>query len=313
MPLQAASDYKLFKKKWSEDGIKGEPVETICLHGGTVFITTAALASFSNSSRISERGRVEGLSDSSAKRMRRYLRSCVANYRYMITLTYPFNYESDGAVVKEHLRRFLQELQRKAELNSYGVGFSAFWFLEFQERGAPHFHIFSTYSPQDHSRGKDSFIKKTWYRICGTDDERHLVAGTREEVLETGRDGTISYASKYAAKSAQKEVPPDYKNCGRFWGIHGMRSTVCAVVRFTKHMTNNRGFAEVRGLFYETIKAALMLKRAKKCIRSEGFAMFKIDDDITKTKLRSLMNCMAGMLVPDEQGLVELFKDAELS
>lgn len=166
------------------------------------------------------RGAIEGFSPAAAARMRRYLRKCNANYKYMCTLTYPADYPVDGTVVKNHLRVFLQRWKRLAGDDS----FSAFWFMEFQERGAPHFHIFCT-----HQAPKE-WVADVWYEIVGSNDERHRRAGTRIEKIRCGRRGTCSYASKYASKMGQKEVPENYKHCGRFWGIHGDRSTMEATI-----------------------------------------------------------------------------------
>jgi hypothetical protein len=148
----------------------------------------------------------------------------------MVTLTYPFGFPSNGAIVKEHLRRFLQELKRDQERHNLVTGssekHSSFWFLEFQNRGAPHFHIFTTYA--NVPRGTNNWVAETWYRIVNSEDIRHLQAGTRTEFLRAGRAGTISYAAKYAVKQYQKAVPANYENVGRFWGISGRRSVMSA-------------------------------------------------------------------------------------
>jgi len=172
------------------------------------------------------RGKVVGFSPSSGRRMRRYLRECTSNYVHMVTLTYPGEYPSDGAAVKEHLRRFLQEVRREVARSSFILSgtkpFSAFWFLEFQARGAPHFHIFLNYCPD-----KD-WVASQWYEIVNSEDIRHFHAGTRTELLRHGRAGTISYASKYANKCEQKVVPEGYENVGRFWGVCGSRHCLSA-------------------------------------------------------------------------------------
>ena len=171
----------------------------------------------------SVRSTVTGFSPRSGVRMRRYLRECLPEYREMVTLTYPGFFETNGKAVKEHLRRFLQELRREyIRQHSDDGRHSSFWFLEFQSRGAPHFHIFTTWSPNK------EWVASTWYRIVNSEDIRHLHAGTRVEFLKQGRAGTISYASKYAAKAEQKEVPENYKNVGRFWGVYGWRACLSA-------------------------------------------------------------------------------------
>ncbi len=182
-------------------------------------------------SYVGSRAAVHEFSVGSAIRMRSYLRSCRADYRYMVTLTYPCGYDSDGRVSKEHLRRFLQEVKREFNRNSKIISasteskpqrLSLFWFLEFQERGAPHYHILSTH------RIDKTFVSRRWYDIVNSEDVRHLQAGTKCEKLRCGRAGTIKYAIKYANKLTQKVVPKGYENVGRFWGITGDRWCVSA-------------------------------------------------------------------------------------
>lgn len=178
-------------------------------------------------SGLVERKAIKKFSASSACRMRRYLRTCRAEYNVFITLTYPYKFPLDGAESKEHLRRFMQELKRYVKRNDIGQvegysEFSAFWFLEFQERGAIHYHIFA-----NHFIDKD-WIARTWYRIVNTEDPRHLHAGTSVEKIKAGRSGACAYASKYAAKSEQKTVPDFLANVGRFWGVCGDRICMAA-------------------------------------------------------------------------------------
>jgi len=179
------------------------------------------------------RDNIYEFSRGSCLRMRRYLRECLSEYKVMVTLTYPEYYPANGRLVKEHLHRFLQELRRESVrsrkhtigLETFGqtlIEHSSFWFLEFQERGAPHFHLFTT-----------QFVSKewnasTWARIVGSEDEYHAKCGTRIESIRSGRAGMASYVAKYAAKSEQKTVPIGYENVGRFWGVYGRRSTLSA-------------------------------------------------------------------------------------
>ncbi len=53
----------------------------------------------------------------------------------MLTLTYPSDFPMNGRMVKDHWRRFRQWMVR----NNAATGL---WVLEFQKRGAPHFHVF---------------------------------------------------------------------------------------------------------------------------------------------------------------------------
>jgi len=187
---------------------------------GKYVVVTPHYRHLTSFSSIGQRGEVRGLSLSSAARMRGYLRDCVANYGVFITLTYPSGHGEDGVRAKRDLKCFIQRYSRAAKAGS--KSFSAFWFMEWQKRGAIHFHIYGT-----HELPKDT-ISRWWYEIVGSEDTRHLRAGTRIERIRSGRDGWVAYASKYASKSVQKVVPEGFGWSGRLWGVFGLRSTVVA-------------------------------------------------------------------------------------
>lgn len=156
----------------------------------------------------------------------------------MLTLTYPADFPEDGELVKRQLHSFFVWLRRHCEQHAIGtefqgVQFSAFWFLEFQKRGAPHIHIFITHP------AKHQAVAFRWFNGVGSDDDRHLRAGTRIEWLKKGRAGVIAYASKYAAKQSQKVVPEWFDNVGRFWGVRGCRETVSADTMTDENMRKN--------------------------------------------------------------------------
>lgn len=124
----------------------------------------------------------------------------------MVTLTYPKEFPKDGRIIKKHLDAILAWFRRR-NIDGY------LWFLEFQKRGAPHYHILL--SGGDYIDGPD--LSKAWYKIVDSDDERHILAGTR---IERGRSkrGLHRYAVKYASKLHQKAVPKDFIHVGRLWG-----------------------------------------------------------------------------------------------
>ena len=138
------------------------------------------------------------------------------NVPIMLTLTYPLNFpldgQLDGQLVKNHWRRFRQWLVRNGV--TYGL-----WVLEFQKRGAPHFHLFmSDYVDKD-------AVANAWFKIVASGDPKHLIAGTRIELFRNPQVRG-SYVMKYAAKMEQKDVPPNFDNVGRFWGTWG-KPTIC--------------------------------------------------------------------------------------
>lgn len=146
------------------------------------------------------------LTRESLGRMVFLLQNTETRFLSMVTLTYPGDYESDGKVVKGHLNRFLSWARAK--------GFGRYvWFLEFQRRGAPHFHVLLENDATEYREE----ISRRWYAAVGSGDEKHLRAGTNTERLRS-EDGAARYAAKYASKIEQKRVPIEYTNVGRFWG-----------------------------------------------------------------------------------------------
>src|SRR5690606_12481477 len=80
------------------------------------------------------RGVITGYSSASARRLLLTVRN-MPNHNIFVTFTYPRAYPANGRICKEHLHRV------KAYMKRQGAD-SGCWFLEFQERGAPHFHCY---------------------------------------------------------------------------------------------------------------------------------------------------------------------------
>jgi hypothetical protein len=114
--------------------------------------------------RRAKRSKIIKFSWRSARRLRHLIRNSEDTWISFLTLTYPSEYPCNGRKTKVHLNAFLQFLRRK------GVKFA--WVLEFQSRGAPHYHVIvSDFIPKED-------IAERWYRIVGSGDEKHLRAGT---------------------------------------------------------------------------------------------------------------------------------------
>lgn len=106
------------------------------------------------------RGRVAGFSRQSRDRMIFAFRN-MPKPKIMLTLTYPGAFPVDGKKVKRDLDAFRKWLARRGVLSA--------WFLEFQDRGAPHFHIFISLPV------KKEKLSLAWYRIVGSGDELSLI------------------------------------------------------------------------------------------------------------------------------------------
>jgi hypothetical protein len=187
---------------------------------------------------VPKRGKIMDFTRKSRQRMQRKL--CLidegrAGLPAFITLTYPEEYSAEWEVWKKHLNAFSHALVRKWP-EVWGV-----WRLEFQQRGAPHYHFLLWDGPvvkmrevihmntgklmcvpipgdEDH-RNQQVFewMSNTWFRVVKSGDPKHLLAGTRcEQVMTWG--GVVHYASKYLAKLPDGEFcPVDFT--GRFWGV----------------------------------------------------------------------------------------------
>jgi hypothetical protein len=163
------------------------------------------------------RGEVNGFSRRSRSRMNKKMnmlkKHCLPSF---ITLTYGESYPTDFEVYKRDLDNFY-----KAIFYKYPE-ISSIWKLEFQERGAAHFHLLVWGLPVD-LQSVLSYVVHTWHRIAGAGQEDHrlfhmgLLAGSRPCVEKIKSfNGVIYYASKYLAKVQEVEG-----HTGRIWGVRG--------------------------------------------------------------------------------------------
>ena len=94
--------------------------------------------------------------------------------------------------------------------------------MEFQERGACHFHIIVD-KPIDESE-----LKRIWYEIVNSGDSRHLKHGAHISPIRKP-EAFKKYLSAYLTKQEQKRIPGFYKDAGRFWGY--TRSLISVDIR----------------------------------------------------------------------------------
>lgn len=162
--------------------------------------------------RGGRRSHISGFSRASRRRLLRRMASVnrlVAPLPAFVTLTYPREWPEDHRVWKNHLRAFLKRLRR-----AYGR-LPVVWRLEFQKRGAPHFHLLCfglRLTPE-----LRSWCSRVWYEIVQSGDEKHLRAGTNCEQPKSWRMVT-AYLSKYIAK-VDADDDEELPSCGRIWGI----------------------------------------------------------------------------------------------
>ena len=154
------------------------------------------------------RGKVKGLSASSAGRLEHVVEN--EEWEAFVGLSYPVVFPHEGAVVKHHINRFVIELGR---ITCGTV--KVVWVLEFQSRGAPHFHLLtSVWVPKE-------WLARTWHGIAGAGDPKHLKSGTSVgSARDTPERNLRAYFIKrYVSKGGdQKRVPEGFADVGRMWG-----------------------------------------------------------------------------------------------
>lgn len=152
------------------------------------------------------RGVITSWSRSMGRRLRFTIDNFKTDFTAFVTLTYPASAPKTGAEVKAHWRALVERARRARLMESQ----SWVWWLEFQERGAPHLHFLSSgWIPKQ-------WIAQNWADVTGGDSR----VATRVEGLKTAA-AAGAYAAKYASKQEQKQVPPDFHDVGRFWGMVG--------------------------------------------------------------------------------------------
>ncbi len=157
-----------------------------------------------------KRGKIQELTYKSRKRCKLAIRNTIHLMTTEAGVTYPKEYPIDGRTVKKHLNTLLQWLRRR---NAEYV-----WVIEFQERGAPHYHFILS-RPFDEGEWS-----RAWNRIISADlpkyrdDPSALKHGAHIALIRhSGKYG--NYMTTYLNKLDQKEVPEYYQSVGRFWGM----------------------------------------------------------------------------------------------
>ena len=119
-----------------------------------------------------------------------------------------------------------------------------FWHLEFQRRGAPHWHCLMVLPLTVRGQPIIKVVSRQWYEAVGSEDPKHLAAGTRidfdESIKGTDPLRVALYFAGYSIKtgggkdkSYQFEVPEGWADSngsvGRWWGKFGVEPAVEAI------------------------------------------------------------------------------------
>lgn len=144
----------------------------------------------------------------------------------MVTLTYPGDWLAvapDGKTSKRHVKQF-----KKAYARAWKFNIAGFWKLEFQRRGAPHYHIF-TVTPRGTSKRAavvnghtidkglpfKIWLSLTWAACVDPRDpqemKNHIKAGTGVDYEKGLRGRDPQRIAEYFTKDAQRSAK-EYQN-----------------------------------------------------------------------------------------------------
>jgi len=157
-----------------------------------------------------KRGEIQIFSPESRLRLFKLLHQITFNSVTFITLTYPDEFPDWGEKYKYDLKLFRGQIEYK-----FGK-LPAIWRLEFQARGAPHYHIMYFDAPFM----PVAEINNAWAKISDpkNKDEPRKNALDLKFTKDAKEQKLIAYyLSKYIAKVDKNSLPAGCKP-GRFWG-----------------------------------------------------------------------------------------------
>ena len=157
-----------------------------------------------------------------------------------LTLTYPADWIT-VAPTSESAKRHLLMLRKRFE-REFSRPFFALWKMEFQKRGAPHFHLLA---PIPKGGDFKVWLSTVWSEIVNHPDEseraKHLLAGTGVDKAKGISADTAQRISYYFSKhSSANKGPKEYQNTppeewvrsgsvGRFWGYWGLKIATVSI------------------------------------------------------------------------------------
>lgn len=215
---------------------------------------------------LPKRGRISEWSAPSRRNFRKFmggLKLGALDEAMMVSLTYPGEFPEPDShdVYKGHLRSLKARMNRKFPISSF------VWKLEFQARGAAHYHliVFGLGAGDSALAAWKKWIDLAWYEIVGSGDERHFRAGVTSEWVRT-RGGAVSYLTKYLGKDDQTR-PGDFT--GRYWGCFNKDALPLAPVR--REEKTDREAVLIRRVIRKLTASQVNARRKQRLVKKLGF------------------------------------------
>lgn len=150
---------------------------------------------------------------------------------WALTLTWHDGFSLEPASWHRQLKAWTMRLRR--DWGQFGP--AGLWILEFQERGAPHFHLVVVWRREPSLEQFRRWLSRSWNAIAEPGDEKHRRAGTRADRIDAGSPrGTkrlLAYLVKHAGKSKQKRridlASGELLPTGKMWDVFGELPQEC--------------------------------------------------------------------------------------
>lgn len=161
-----------------------------------------------------KRSTIKNFTKSSRFRLFRVLAKMKENHDIeplFVTLTYHFGHEKKENDTKSQLHHFL------VQLRNYDPAVEYIWRFEFQERGAPHYHLIVIPGSPPENTTENIYginIARIWHSIADPNSRAHEQYGCRVVTI-TSYLKACAYLSKYIAKVDEKHFGIEV---GKHWG-----------------------------------------------------------------------------------------------
>jgi hypothetical protein len=226
------------------------------------------------------RGKITEWSAASRGRLKRLLATIEREElarALVVTLTYPAEFPApdDHAVYKGHLHILLIYLRRKWPTCS-GV-----WKLEFQSRGAAHYHLMLLGLGNVELEAVRAWMRETWYRIAHKGDKHKGVAGTQVDPIRS-IGGATSYFEKYMGKGDQT-IPGNFS--GRYWGKHNEKHL--ATVEPETEELDERTANQLRRIARKKVQKDVENSRWKRFLKAENEQYWRVGGRLFWETLKS--------------------------
>lgn len=208
----------------------------------------------------------------------------------VVTLTYPdeFPAPEDHAVYKSHLHTFQIYLRRK------WPSCSAIWKLEFQARGAAHYHLMLFGLHGVELETVRTWTRETWYKIAHNGDKHLGSAATQVDQIKC-IGGAVSYLVKYLNKGDQT-MPGNFS--GRYWGKINV-AHLPAVEPETLELDEKEA-AKIRRIARKKIQKDVENSRWKRFLKQEEEQFWRVGGRLFWETLKSAKQ--GSKPRPDEEG-----------